>query len=606
MDAYAALQAVINGLLTGALYALVGMGLALIFGVMRIVNFAHGAFMMLGMYVTYVLFIRTGVSPYALFVVTGLVLFAFGYAVYFALLRPIHGQSDFMQILLTMGIGLICSDAVLLIFGADYHQINIPLQDRNFRFGQQISVNAPWVVSFAIAAGLALALYLFVMRTMTGRAARAIAQNRYAAPLMGINVFRVQAISFAVGSAAAGIAGALLLPVFYLYPGVGDQFTLKAFVMVVLGGMELNRRRRACRARARSGRESHEPLLGQRVGAGGGLRDLRAGAVVEAERDLRKADGMRRSHLARGRCGPGPVAAGTDWSCRPITSCRCCFASTCSPRWDWRGTWSAATRASSRSGTPRTSAPGPTGWRSSPGNSGCRPGWRCWSASPAALACALLIGGVSFRLRGPYFVLSTIAFAEILRLAAKNLPGLTGGDVGVPVPALFHGNINRSFYWAAVTLASLAFALTVIISRAKFGYYLMAIREDEDTALSVGIDAARIKVAVLLISAALTAVAGALYASIFLFVVPDQVLALDVSNEIAIVAMLGGAGTVLGPIVGSVVLETASEIFKNTFKEAHLLIYGVLLVVVVLFMPGGIVGTITGLLRRREMPGEKA
>ena len=238
MDVYAALQAVINGLLTGALYALIGMGLALIFGVMRIVNFAHGAFMMLGMYVTYVLFTRTGISPYALFVVTGLALFAFGYAVYFALLRPIHGQSDFMQILMTMGIGLMCSDAVLLIFGADYHQINIPLQDRNFRFGQQISVNAPWVVSFAIAVGLALALYLFVMRTMTGRAARAIAQNRYAAPLMGINVFRVQAISFAVGSAAAGIAGALLLPVFYLYPGVGDQFTLKAFVMVVLGGME--------------------------------------------------------------------------------------------------------------------------------------------------------------------------------------------------------------------------------------------------------------------------------------------------------------------------------------------------------------------------------
>jgi len=237
VDPYAALQAVINGLLTGALYALVGMGLALIFGVMRIVNFAHGAFMMLGMYVTYVLFTRTGISPYALFVVTGLALFAFGYAVYFAMLRPIHGQSDFMQILMTMGIGLMCSDAVLLIFGADYHQINIPLQDRNFRFGQQISVNAPWVVSFAIAVGLALALYLFVMRTMTGRAARAIAQNRYAAPLMGINVFRVQAISFAVGSAAAGIAGALLLPVFYLYPGVGDQFTLKAFVMVVLGGM---------------------------------------------------------------------------------------------------------------------------------------------------------------------------------------------------------------------------------------------------------------------------------------------------------------------------------------------------------------------------------
>ena len=105
--------------------------------------------------------------------------------------------------------------------------------------------------------------------------------------------------------------------------------------------------------------------------------------------------------------------------------------------------------------------------------------------------------------------------------------------------------------------------------------------------------------AALLISAALTAVAGALYASIFLFIVPDQVLALDVSNEIAIVAMLGGAGTVLGPMVGSMVLETASEVFKNTFKEAHQLIFGILLVTVVLFLPEGIMGTITGLLRRR-------
>jgi branched-chain amino acid transport system permease protein len=220
-----------------------------------------------------------------------------------------------------------------------------------------------------------------------------------------------------------------------------------------------------------------------------------------------------------------------------------------------------------------------------------------------ALVCALLIGGVSFRLRGPYFALATIAFAEVLRLIAKNLPDVTGGDVGVQVPALFHGSVNRSFYWAAVVLTGLAYATTVAISRSKFGYYLMAIREDEDTALSVGIGAAKNKLAALLVSAALTSVAGALYGSLFLFIVPDQVLSLDVSNEIAIVAMLGGAGTVLGPIVGSVVLESASEIFKNIFKEAHLLIYGVLLVVVVLFLPEGIVGSLAAFLRRRALLG---
>jgi len=238
LDFYAALQAFLNGILTGAVYALVGMGMALIFGVMRIVNFAHGAFMMLGMYATYLLFTRANVNPYFGFLVAAALMFVLGYGIYMGLLKPIHGQSDFMQILLTLGIGLILTDGIQLIFGADYHQINMPLLGKNIHLGSQITLNAPWVLSFFIALSVAGGLYFFVMHTMTGRAARAIAQNRYAAPLMGINLYRVQALSFGIGIATASAAGGLLLPVFYLYPGVGDQFTLKAFVMVVLGGME--------------------------------------------------------------------------------------------------------------------------------------------------------------------------------------------------------------------------------------------------------------------------------------------------------------------------------------------------------------------------------
>jgi branched-chain amino acid transport system permease protein len=229
-------QAVLNGLLLGALYALIGMGMALIFGVMRIVNFAHGAFMMLGMYATFVLFDRYGINPYFGFPITAVLLFVIGYLVYMVLLKPISERSDFMQILLTLGVSLIISNGILLIFGADYHQIVIPFLDRNVRFGQ-ITLNDPWLVSFGITFVLAIGMLLFVMRTTTGRALRAIAQNRYAAQLMGINVHRVQALSFGMGLAAAGVAGSLLLPIFYLYPGVGDQFTLKSFVMVVLGGM---------------------------------------------------------------------------------------------------------------------------------------------------------------------------------------------------------------------------------------------------------------------------------------------------------------------------------------------------------------------------------
>ena len=225
-----------DGLLTGALYALIGMGLALIFGVMRIVNFAHGAFLMLGMYASWVLYDRYQLNPYLAFIPGGIALFFFGYLVYQALIRPIRNRSDFMQILMTTGISLILVDSVQLKFGADYHQTNIELVNRTLRFGA-FTLNAASLVSFAIAAALIVGLQQFVVRSRTGQALRAIAQNPAVAPLMGINVTRIQGLSFALGIMMAGIAGGLLLPALYLFPTVGEDYTLKAFVIVVLGGM---------------------------------------------------------------------------------------------------------------------------------------------------------------------------------------------------------------------------------------------------------------------------------------------------------------------------------------------------------------------------------
>src|SRR5215471_14699052 len=225
-----------DGLLTGALYALIGMGLALIFGVMRIVNFAHGAFLMLGMYASWVLFDKYQVNPYLAFIPGGLFLFVFGYLVYQSLIRPIRNRSDFMQILMTTGISLILVDSVQLTFGADYHQTNIDLVNHTLRFGP-FFVNAAYLLSFVLAGVFIMGLRSFVVRSRTGQALRAIAQNRDVAPLMGINVTRIQGLSFALGIAVAGIAGGLLLPALYLFPTVGDDYTLKAFVIVVLGGM---------------------------------------------------------------------------------------------------------------------------------------------------------------------------------------------------------------------------------------------------------------------------------------------------------------------------------------------------------------------------------
>lgn len=230
------LQACLDGLLIGALYALIGMGLALIFGVMRIVNFAHGAFLMVGMYASWVLFDKLKINPYWGFIPAGLLLFAFGYLVYKALIQPIRARSDFMQILMTTGIALILVDTAQLTFGADYHQTNLELVNSTKHLGP-FTLNAASLLSFAIAGVLIVGLQQFVVRTRTGQALRALAQNPAVAPLMGINVTLIQGFSFALGIALAGIAGGLLLPALYLFPTVGEDYTLKAFVIVVLGGM---------------------------------------------------------------------------------------------------------------------------------------------------------------------------------------------------------------------------------------------------------------------------------------------------------------------------------------------------------------------------------
>lgn len=215
-----------------------------------------------------------------------------------------------------------------------------------------------------------------------------------------------------------------------------------------------------------------------------------------------------------------------------------------------------------------------------------------------AVLAAAVIGRVSFRLRGPYFALATIAFAEVLRLTSKNLDQLTGGDVGLQVPALFPRDPTRWSLLAAIGLTAVALVSTARIVRSRFGYALQAVREDEDTTLACGIDAARTKLLAFMISAAFTALGGALYGSLYFYIVPDPVLGIEISEKSAIVAMLGGAGTLLGPIVGAILLETAQELFKNWFELAHQLIYGSLLVMVVLFLPEGIVGSIAAWWRR--------
>jgi branched-chain amino acid transport system permease protein len=222
--------------LTGGVYAMVGIGLSLIFGVMRIVNFAHGEFMAVGMYLAFVLFRFAGLDPYVslLFVApAGLLL---GAAVERLLLAPIQNAAEHAPILMTVGVGLILSNVLLLVFGAHPETIYTSYSTRTVRIFS-ITLSLPLLVSFALTVLVVAALYLVLTRTDFGRAIRASAQNRDAAELQGVDTRFVRTAVFGIGTVLSMAAGVLLLPALYVFPTIGGIFTLKAFVVTVLGGM---------------------------------------------------------------------------------------------------------------------------------------------------------------------------------------------------------------------------------------------------------------------------------------------------------------------------------------------------------------------------------
>ncbi len=230
------LQSLISGILVGGVYALIGIGLTIIFGVMRVINFAHGDLLMLGMYATYFLFTLLHIDPFVSIVITMPLMFLFGAFLQKAFINRALDALPQNQILLTIGMGLVMSNSVMLAFTSDYRILTTTYSSGSVEI-HGISVSTPLVVSFVVTVFITAALYWFLYRTDRGQAIRATAQDREAAQLMGINVRRMSIVAFGLGTALAAAAGALIAPTYYIFPQVGSVFTLKAFVITVLGGM---------------------------------------------------------------------------------------------------------------------------------------------------------------------------------------------------------------------------------------------------------------------------------------------------------------------------------------------------------------------------------
>jgi len=229
------LQLVINGLLRGSIYALAAIGMTVIFGVMNIINFAHGALMMIAMYITYGLFVLLGVDPYLSLVISMPTLFIFGGLIEKYLIHKSLEAPEINQFLITAGIMIFIENAMLFLFSPDFKATNVSYRGAAISIGDLIIGLNPLGAGL-IAAALTGGLYLFFQKTDLGRALRAVAANKEAARLMGINLNYIYFVAFGIGSACVGAAGTIVSPMYYVFPQVGHLFLLLSFVIVILGG----------------------------------------------------------------------------------------------------------------------------------------------------------------------------------------------------------------------------------------------------------------------------------------------------------------------------------------------------------------------------------
>ncbi len=227
---------VLNGVTTGAVYALIALGLTLIYGVLHIINFAHGASLMMALYGVYFLKERLGIDPYLALPVVVPLMFVLGYALQRVVInRASHGKDENI-LLVTLGLSIVMENLALLFFKSDTRTIDTAYTLTTWSIGSAM-ISLPKLVAFAGALVVSALLLWMVRGTDLGRAIRAVAKEKHGARLMGIDVEHVYAMCFGIGLACLGAAACFLLPAYYVNPQVGNGFVLVAFTIVVLGGM---------------------------------------------------------------------------------------------------------------------------------------------------------------------------------------------------------------------------------------------------------------------------------------------------------------------------------------------------------------------------------
>ena len=468
-------------------------------------------------------------------------------------------------------------------------------------------------MAFVAAVVISYGVFFYLKKTYIGKAIRAVAQNRTAATLMGINIRRIYFFTFGLGTALVGIAGALLMPIYYVFPTVGGLFVLTAFVVVVLGGMGNLTGRVYRRAHHRPRGILQRFLRGHPAEGGGLFRHLHPGAPAEALRASTASWEQRR--WGKNDAAPDPGLSGSR---KATSSSQPCCALILLPQIVENpfvlhlfimmlfyaalgGAWNLIGGFGGQLSLGHAAFFGLGAYTSVLLH--LHTGLNPWAGMLVGMVVASVVGAAisypCFRLRGPFFTLATIAFAEVLRILATYFKGLTSGSAGITIPqkmgfSNFMFREKAPYLYIILIFALLVFLISYLIEKSRFGYYLQALREDEDAAESLGINSPMVKLKAAVISAALTSIGGVFYAQYILFIEPYSEFSLDFSIQLALIPMIGGMGTSIGPVIGSFVLTPLQELLRSWmgggFAGLYLVIYGIILILVVIFMPQGILG----------------
>jgi branched-chain amino acid transport system permease protein len=236
MNSDVVLQLALQGFLMGGVYGLIALGLSLIFGVMKVINFAHGEMMVFAMFLSITLLLWGGLDPYLSLVIVAAVMFGVGYGIQRVFVNRILELPEAMQVLVLVGLGIIFENGTLMIWGGSDFSPKTSLALSSFRWGP-VTVDVPRLIAFILAIVITLMVLLFLKKTNIGKSIRAAADNRYGALIIGAHINRIYGICFGIGAACVGAAGALLVPLMPAKATMGAPYTMISFVIVILGGM---------------------------------------------------------------------------------------------------------------------------------------------------------------------------------------------------------------------------------------------------------------------------------------------------------------------------------------------------------------------------------